>query len=244
MSALVRIVVTNPDNVARVGIRTLLSDHPDLVLLGETAHYNETLALCARLSPEILLLSAAIPYQILIDCIHSLATQTPPIATLVLAADYDAAVVQAVVQAGAAGYFLVSDPISSLVHAIRTVMDGGTWFSQAIIRQLVQTKLYPFPQPFPAVDPLAELTEREREVLELLTRGWTNQHIGHTLGITERTIRFHVRNIFDKLNFKTRGEAIAWAVRGEQTHRDMPTIAESGNALPVQNGKYKLAQAP
>lgn len=233
MSTIVRIVIASPDNIARVGIRTLLSDYADLELIGETAHYSEIQPLCERLSPDILLLSTALPSSALVECIQTLGSQTPPIFTLMLAAHYDPALVQTFIQAGVAGYILVSDPVNSLIQAIRTVMDGGTWFSHSIIRQLVQTKIQASGLPSSGVDPLAELTEREREVLELLTRGWTNQRIGHTLGIAERTIRFHVRNIFDKLNFKTRGEAIAWAIRKENAHSYVPTIAKNGNMFPA-----------
>lgn len=228
MDPLIRIVVANPDNVARVGIRTLLSEYTDLTLSGETAYYPEILPLCARLAPDLLLLSAAMPMSAVAECIQILCGQTPPILTLILAADYNPTLVQAAVQAGAAGYLLVSDPVCSLIQAIRAVMNGGTWFSQAVIRQLVQPKSFSFTQ-LATVDPLAELTERERQVFDLLTRGWTNQRIGHTLEITERTIRFHVRNIFDKLNFKTRGEAIAWSIRREETFNAMPILAENGN---------------
>jgi DNA-binding NarL/FixJ family response regulator len=213
MNAAIRIVVVNPDNLARFGIRALLEPHKDLDLVGETSEYGEIYPLCKKLAPDVLVVSAFAPSVALMQSIDKL-RHDPPVFTLILATLYQEGVVRDFIQAGIAGYLISSDPINSLVHAIRAVMAGGTWFSQPIMHQIMQTKILPLTQPT-AADPLVELTQREREVIRLMAHGWQNQQMGRALKISERTIRFHTRNIFDKLNFKTRGEAIAWAVRDE-----------------------------
>jgi two-component system response regulator NreC len=241
MSTVVRIIVVHPDNLVRVGIRALFNGHKDLDLVGEAADYDEIHQQCQHLSPHILLISASIPSSTLAECIGHLRHQVPPVFTVVLASAYDEAILYDVIQAGAAGYIVASEPADSIVSAIRVVMEGGIWFSQTLLTQLMQAMVHRSGQSIIA-DPLAELTERERQVLQLMTHGWTNQRIGLSLGIAERTIRFHLRNIFDKLNFKTRGEAIAWAIQDGQCKRSMPSLPENGKATLAKVGNYKLSQ--
>jgi DNA-binding NarL/FixJ family response regulator len=212
MNSAIHVVVANPDNIARFGIRSLLATHKEIDLVGETAEYGQIYLLCKHLSPDLLLVSASAPSAALLQTIDKLRHENPPVFTIVLASSYQEGIVRAFIQAGIAGYIASSDPINSLLHAIRAVMAGGTWFSQSIMNQITQVKAHYRAHPIFA-DPLVDLTQRELEVLQLMGHGQTNQQIGLALGITERTIRFHIRNIFDKLNFKTRGEAIAWAIR-------------------------------
>lgn len=212
MNPAMRIVVINPDNVARFGLRALLAGHNDIDLVGETSEYGEIPHLCKQLAPHLLLVSASASSASLVKNLAELRHQDPPIFTLLLANIYNEALLRDFIHAGIVGYITSSDPVNSIVAAIRVVIAGGTWFSQSILHQIFQTKAQSLSYST-VPDPLTGLTERECQVLELMAHGWTNERIGLTLGITERTIRFHIRNIFDKLNFKTRGEAIAWAIR-------------------------------
>ncbi len=110
--------------------------------------------------------------------------------------------------AGVAGYVLKDEIEEAVVRAIRAVMQGDTWFSRTVVEKLAR--------PAAGEAPLAEkpvLTERESEVLRLLAQGYTNIQIAETLSIAGRTVRFHLRNICDKIGVRSRVEATIWAVQ-------------------------------
>src|SRR5437764_1499541 len=106
MNTTVRIVIVSPDNIARVGIRTLLYRHKDFDLVGETSDYGEIHPLCQHLLPHILLVAASIPSAPLVECVDFLRHQAPPIFTLVLANTYDEVALHDLIQAGIAGYIM------------------------------------------------------------------------------------------------------------------------------------------
>ncbi len=107
-----------------------------------------------------------------------------------------------------AGYVLKDEAPKMVVQAIHAVMQGDTWFSKPIVEKLAR----PAPsEALPAKQPA--LTEREVEVLRLLARGYSNAHIAQELGISGPTVRFHLRNIYDKTGLQSRTEAVAWAIQ-------------------------------
>ena len=113
----------------------------------------------------------------------------------------DEAHVRWLVEAGVTGYLLKDEAPATVVQAIRAVMGGGAWFSRQVAEKLAR------PTPF------SELSQREREVLRLVASGKSNQQIAEELHVAEVTVRFHLRNIYDKVGVHTRGEAIHWAMQ-------------------------------
>ncbi len=120
----------------------------------------------------------------------------------------DDAYVHGLVAAGVAGYVLKDEIEEAVVRAIRTVMQGDTWFSRTVVETLARAATSEAP---PSTKPA--LTEREVEVLRLLARGYSNAHIAQELGISGPTVRFHLRNIYDKTGLQSRTEAVAWAIQ-------------------------------
>ena len=104
------------------------------------------------------------------------------------------------------GYVLKDEAPETVVQAVRAVMQGGVWFSRPIVEKLAQLAANEAPP-----DEQPTLTKRELEVLKLVAQGYTNIQIGETLSISERTVRFHLRNICDKIGGCSRVEAAAWA---------------------------------
>ena len=124
---------------------------------------------------------------------------------LVFCSDEDDEDIRRLLDQGVAGYVLKEEPPEKLVEAIRTVAEGGQWFSQKIAARLAEG--------FKQLPPCSEdLTRREAEVLNLLKESLTNQEIAAKLFVTTRTVRFHLRNIYAKLGVGRRGEAMVWAV--------------------------------
>jgi len=134
--------------------------------------------------------------------------QAKGLATRILAysAYADDAEIQGMLDAGAAGYVLKQEPPAKVIEAIRTVARGGKWFSQKVAARMAEWIYEP-----PGLS--NELTEREEQVLRLLVKGVTDRESATELGITERTVRFHLQNIYSKLKVGRRTGAVAWAIR-------------------------------
>jgi DNA-binding NarL/FixJ family response regulator len=110
---------------------------------------------------------------------------------------------------GAEGYLTKEEASHSIVDAVRGVAEGKVgWFSRRVMAKFINRRRAGLPD-----DPLSELTDREADVLRMLARGATNALMAAELGIAERTVRFHLHNVYDKLNLRGRGEAIVWAVK-------------------------------
>jgi len=107
-----------------------------------------------------------------------------------------------------AGYVLKDEIEEAVVRAIHTVMQGDTWFSRSVVDKLARLTSGKAP-----LDEKSALTKRELEVLRLLAQGYRNQRIAEELCISERTVRSHLRNIYDKIGVQSRTEAALWAMR-------------------------------
>jgi DNA-binding NarL/FixJ family response regulator len=134
---------------------------------------------------------------------------------LLLTPSYDKDHFVSVLDAGVHGYILFGVDDELLSSAISTVAFGGRWFSPTIDSELFR-KTVTHRTTDLTHDSLRTITERERQIMQLIVRGWSNQQIGQNLGVTERTVRFHVRNIYDKLNLSSRAEVIVWMMKSEQ----------------------------
>jgi DNA-binding NarL/FixJ family response regulator len=143
-----------------------------------------------------------------VDTVRFLQTHAPSVKVLILTAYDDDVYVKDMLRAGVAGYILKDVATESIVQAIVTVAQGGTWLSQSIAEKLVQWGTGEQQPRTPAT-----LTARETEVLRLVTAGKTNQEIGGQLAISEKTVEKHLREIFIKLGVTSRVEAAVRAVR-------------------------------
>jgi DNA-binding NarL/FixJ family response regulator len=127
---------------------------------------------------------------------------------LVLSAYDDDEYIASLLATGAAGYLTKEEALNTIVEAVRGVARGEAgWFSRRAVAQIAA--LARKEQSRPGVD----LTEREEEVLKMLAEGWTNLRMANALSVSERTVRFHLSNIYEKLSVASRAEAIAWALK-------------------------------
>jgi len=127
----------------------------------------------------------------------------PEVNVLVLTAYDDDAYVRSVMAAGVAGYVLKDEMPETVVRAIRAVVRGDTWFSRPIVEKMVQMEDGRAEEP--------SLTERERQILEMMAQGWDNAHIAAELCLAEQTVRNYVSGIYKTLKMRSRAEAIVWA---------------------------------
>jgi len=198
----ITVLLADDHPLVRTGIRAALSAAPGLVLIGEATTGDEAQQMGQQHMPDILLLDLHMPGPPPMDTVRFLQTHTPTIRVLILTAYDDDVYVKDMLRAGVAGYILKDVATESIVQAIVTVAQGGTWLSQSIAEKLVQWGTGEQQPRTPAT-----LTARETEVLRLVTAGKTNQEIGGQLAISEKTVEKHLREIFLKLGVTSRVEA-------------------------------------
>lgn len=204
----IRVVLADDHPLVRAGIRTTLLAEEDLALVGEASDSAEAGRLCEELLPDVLVLDLNMPGPPVIEVVTAARKRGPDLKILALTAYDDDAYVYAMLAAGATGYVLKDEAPEAIVRAIRAVVQGGVWFSSAISGKLLDGKVGPAPPPS-----LPALTDRELAVLRLVVEGRTNQEIGNALGISEKTVEKHLREVFTKLGVASRVEAAVLAVR-------------------------------
>jgi len=207
----VRVVLADDHEIVRKGIRDLLEDEGDIVVLAEATTGLEAVALSVAHRPDVVLLDIQMPEMTGIEAARKIKTQAPQVRILVLSAYDDDPYIFALLQAGASGYVLKNAQARELVRAVRVVAAGGSVMDPAItakvMAQLTSGK------PGGAEEFVEGLTSRELEVLRLAAKGHTNRAIGLNLDISDRTVQGHLANIFGKLNVTTRTEAVLLAIK-------------------------------
>lgn len=203
-ATVLRLLVADDHPATRAGTVAHLSAAPDIEIVGQAADAAETLRLAQALQPDLILSDARMPGLRPAKLVHRLRAVCPQAQVLVLSAYREPALVLGVLRAGAAGYLLKEENLDTVVTAVRGVARGEVWLSPHIARLMTHQAA--------TSDEVLSLTAREREVLQLLVRGRNSFEIGQTLGIAERTVRYHLGNVYGKLGVKSRAEAIALAL--------------------------------
>ena len=206
MTEPIRILLADDHPLVRRGISITLSAEQDMIVIGEAATNTETQRLSSELKPDIVLLDVSMPGPRAVETVAYLHQHCAPIKILVLTAYDDAAYVRGLVAADVGGYILKEEPPEIVVHAVRAVMRGGTWFSPAVVEKLVHGGTT---DPFPYED--IKLTSRERSILLMIAQGWENPRIAAQLDLAEQTVRNYVSRLYNKLGVLSRAEAIVWA---------------------------------
>ena len=205
MSRLIRAVIADDQSLVREGIRRLLELSGRVDVVAETRDGEETIAVVARLRPDVLLLDIRMPLLDGIGVLRRLGNNAPP--TLVLTTFDDAEVSYQAIVAGARGYLLKNVTSASLIAAIEALAAGGTYFQPAFGETARQRLATAAPE-----DSLMPLTERETEVLRLMAAGHSNREIGTLLHLAEGTVKNHVSVILGKLAVRDRTRAVLAAL--------------------------------
>jgi DNA-binding NarL/FixJ family response regulator len=203
-----RVVVAEDHPVFRDGLRALLASLPDVDLVGEAEDGEAAVELAVELRPDLVLMDLAMPRRNGIEATRAITARCPETAVLVLTMLADDDSVFGAMRAGARGYLLKDADREGLARAIDAVRHGGAIFGAGVARRV---QAFFAAGPTGRAAPFPELTEREREVLDLIARGHANAEIARRLGITIKTVRNHVSNVLDKLMVADRYEAIVRA---------------------------------
>jgi two-component system, NarL family, response regulator LiaR len=206
--ASIRVVLVDDHAIIREGLRVLLSEEPEIEVVGEAGHGGDAIELTAALRPDVILMDLVMPGMDGIQAIQGIRKLSPSSQVLVLTSFGDDHRVRDAIQAGAIGYLLKDILKAELLQAIHAAVRGQPTLHPEAQRQLIRQVTAP------ATRSLFEgLTPRQRDVLQLIVRGQSNKEIAAVLQVTEGTIKGHVSAILVKLGVADRTQAALYAVK-------------------------------
>jgi DNA-binding NarL/FixJ family response regulator len=208
-----RVLIADDHPLFRSGLRALLGAVPDTTVAGEATTGEEAVALAAELQPDLVVMDLQMPGVSGIDATRRILDTSPHLGILVVTMFEDDYSVFAAMRAGAKGYVLKDADEEDMLHAIRAVGKGEAIFSPAVARRVIDFftgTRSEFERAVPA-RAFPELTDREREVLNLIAQGLNNPEIASRLYLSPKTVRNHISNIFAKLQVADRAQAIVRA---------------------------------
>lgn len=211
MSQPIRVILADDHAVVRKGIREFLEAAEDIVVVAEAGDGAQAVALVAEHRPDVAVLDIQMPGLTGIEATRRIRAEHPGVKVLVLTAYDDDPYVFALLQAGAHGYLLKTADSAQLVEGVRAVHRGQPALDAGITRKMIEKMAGGRP---PGVaDATEALSERELEVLRLVSRGLTNKAIAQALSISDRTVQGHLANVYAKMGVGSRTEAVTEALR-------------------------------
>jgi DNA-binding NarL/FixJ family response regulator len=206
----VRVVVADDNELLRAGLVTVLTSDPDVEVVGEAVDGPGAVSVSLHATPDVVLMDVEMPGGDGLAATEALRSQAPDVRVLILTMfDLDDYVADAL-RAGAAGFLLKTTPPRELVAAVKACAEGETKLGPSVIARLVDNYVS---RPREPVAELADLTERELDVLRAMSRGMSNVEIGRELYLAETTVKTHVARILAKLGVRDRVQAVVIAHR-------------------------------
>ncbi len=213
MSDKIKVVIIDDHPLLRQGVVTILKAQRDMQVVGEGATAQDAMRLAATLQPDIVLLDISIPGGG-VGAAQGVASSCPDVKIAILTASEQEDDVTAAFRAGARAYIVKGVPPRELVRILRAVHAGETYVTPNLSVDLLVRRETAGPP-----NPLDEITERELEILEGVVAGSSNKEIGHRLGLSEKTIKYHMTNILQKLQVRSRVEAALWFEKNKHLRR-------------------------
>lgn len=204
---MIRVILVDDHLLLRQGTATLLQDAGDIEIVAESGQGEEAVELARRLTPDVVILDIRLPGMSGIEVARVLRQDLPEINVLVLSAYQHEQYVRALFSIGVHGYLLKNASGPELAAAVRAVCHGETVLSGEIAVQLTEKRQRS------GIAANETLSERERDVLALVSHGWSNKEIATHLNIGVRTVETHVGNAMAKLGVRSRTEAVSMAVQ-------------------------------
>ncbi|GAA0965867.1 response regulator transcription factor [Actinocorallia libanotica] len=207
--AKIRVFLLDDHEVVRKGVAALLEAEGDIEIVGEASSAAQALARIPASAPDVAVLDVRLPDGDGVGVCREIRAQLPQVACLMLTSFSDEEALFDAVMAGASGYVLKQIHGSDLVGAVRTVASGQSLLDPRSTSQMLQR----LRERESRKDPLAALSDQERQILELIGEGLTNRQIGERMFLAEKTVKNYVSNLFAKLDMRRRTQAAAFAAQ-------------------------------
>ena len=203
-----RVLIADDHGVVRSGLRLLLDRQPELEVVAEAADGAEAVELALKHRPDLCVLDVSMPKRTGLQAAREIRAQDPAIAVLILSMHDDERYLFEALKAGAGGYVLKAEADTDLVDAVRAVLRGEPFLTNAAEQRYVREWMAD-----DATGPSEPLTPREQEVLKLIAEAHTNREIGEVLHLSEKTVESHRGNLLRKLGMRDRVELVRYAIR-------------------------------
>jgi DNA-binding NarL/FixJ family response regulator len=203
----IRVLIVDDHSVVRMGLRMFFDHQPDIEVVGEATDGSEGVAMARRLEPDVILMDLLMPNMDGITAIGRIKAELPETEIVTMTSFIEEEKVTSALEAGASGYVLKDADAEEVAAAVRAAYAGEMHLDPAVARLLADRM-----RRKPVTDLVEPLTDREKDVLNLLGQGMSNKEIGTALFITERTARTYVSNILGKLGLASRTQAALYAV--------------------------------
>ena len=206
--ARIKVLVIDDHPVVLAGLSAIVRYQEDFELVGEATSGNEAIKLFDAHAPDVTLVDLSLPDLSGIELIAILSKKSAAARFIVLTSNAGGSEISKALHAGAHAYLFKNTPSDELLGAIRTVSAGGRYLSRAVVRKADEAATSP------------GLTARELEVLQWIVRGHSNLLIAREMGVTEDTIKFHIKNVFGKLGVSSRSKAVALSLKSGLVQAD------------------------
>jgi DNA-binding NarL/FixJ family response regulator len=210
--AQLRILLADDHTVVRQGLRKVLEERPDWVVVAEAGNGRDAVKQAEELKPDVAILDVAMPLLNGIEATRQIVKRSPATRILVLTMHADEAYVNQILKAGATGYLLKDSADVDLIQAVAAVSQGKSFFSPAVARLMLDDYVRQLADKG-ITDRYESLSEREREIFQLIAEGKANKEIAHILSISPSTVETHRARIMEKLDLHSAAEIVLYAVR-------------------------------
>jgi NarL family two-component system response regulator LiaR len=203
----IRILLVDDHPLVRRALRDILEKEPDLRVIGEAGDGRQAIDMTEEHQPDIVIMDISMPVLNGVEATKQIKAANPMTSVLILTVHTDVETIFSILQAGASGYLVKSIFGPEVIHTIRAVMDGDMVLSPEVSQEVVK---YAFQHGTKPVKPVPQdrISAKGMEILSLAAKGLSNKEIGAKLGITEATVKSYFVDIFQRLNVRSRTEAI------------------------------------
>ena len=209
MNNKVRVLIAEDHATVREGLKLILASESDMEVVGEVGDGNSAIELGKKLKPDVVLMDISMPSLNGLKATEKLKSSCPQVNVLALTRHKDEGYLQQILRAGASGYVLKQSPASELIHAIRAVARGGKYLDPDVVGKVMGSITGRNPTPFEGPP---DITEREAEVLRLVSWGYSNKDIANRLDLSVKTVEVHKMNAMKKLGMNSRIDIVKYAV--------------------------------
>lgn len=208
----IRILLADDHGIVRKGLRLFLEQNPGMEVVGEAADGREAVSLAEKLHPEIVIMDISMPTLNGVEATAQIVKNNPQVGVIILSMHSDEGYLVRTLTAGAKGYLLKDSAETDLIRAIQTVVKGRPFFSPVIAQTLLEDFVRQVQQRG-LQDSFDLLTDREKEILQLLAEGRSNKEVASLLNVSVYTVETHRTNLMQKLNLHNTAEIVLYAVR-------------------------------